>query len=169
MKWKCWSDWTMEISFYHLAWLPYKLDFLLSLNQQAVKKIRPLILGVILALSYSRTLSLWYGYYAPMQVYQHLPVINDTSPSTTTTTGILSSSFMSMKKFWFTHYAGAQMVLFYSLFIWEIAIFQFGVVTLMTICFDQIMLWDNDADSEMGCWWWGECACHYLSLLFVGE
>jgi hypothetical protein len=28
-----------------------------------------------------------------MQVYQHLPVINDTSPSTTTTTGILSSSF----------------------------------------------------------------------------
>jgi len=93
MKWMCWSDWTMEISFYHLAWLPYKLDFLLSLNQQAVKKIRPLILGVILALSYSRTLSLWYGYYAPMQVYQHLPVINDTSPSTTTTTGILSSSF----------------------------------------------------------------------------
>jgi hypothetical protein len=31
----------------------------------------------------------------------------------------LSGYPMSMKKFWFTHYAGAQMVLFYSLFIWE--------------------------------------------------
>jgi hypothetical protein len=46
---------------------------------------------------------------------------------------------------------------------------QFGMVTLMPMCFDQIMLWDNDTDSEMGCWWWGECACHYLSLLFVGK
>ncbi len=172
MKWKCWSNWTMEILFYHLAWLPYKLDFLLSLNQQAVKKIRPLILGVILALSYSRTLSLWYGYYAPMQVYQHLPVINDTSPSTITTTGILSSSF------WVSH--ELEEVLIYTLCRctngavlftvyledWDL---QFGMVTLMPMCFDQIMLWDNDTDSEMGCWWWGECACHYLSLLFVGK
>ncbi|CAK9875996.1 unnamed protein product [Sphagnum jensenii] len=64
----------------------WKSHDILSFFTEAVKKIRPLILGVILALSYSRTLSLWYGYYAPMQVYQHLPVINDTSPSTTTRT-----------------------------------------------------------------------------------
>ncbi len=61
----------------------------------------------------------------------------------------LSGYLMNMKKFWFAHYAGAQMVLFYSLFIWKIGIFQFGMVTLMPTCFDQIMLWDNDADDEV--------------------
>jgi len=47
---------------------------------QVAKKCRPLVLGIILALSYSRTLSLFHGYSAPMQTYHHLPAVNATSP-----------------------------------------------------------------------------------------
>ena len=47
---------------------------------QVAKKCRPLVLGIILALSYCRTLSLFHGYSAPMQAYHHLPAVNATSP-----------------------------------------------------------------------------------------
>ena len=53
---------------------------------QGLKKARPLILGGILALSYCRTLSLFHGYSAPMQVYRHLPPMN--ASLTTATAGI---------------------------------------------------------------------------------
>ncbi|KAG0576973.1 hypothetical protein KC19_5G122400 [Ceratodon purpureus] len=65
----------------HFSWITW-----------GVKRARPLILGGILALSYCRTLSLYHGYSAPMQVYRYLPSMHAALSNTTAGTTVCVGS-----------------------------------------------------------------------------
>lgn len=54
----------------------------LLLCMQIAKTLRPLVLGVILCASHSRTFSLINGYSAPLEIYKHLEHHDDVGEGT---------------------------------------------------------------------------------------